>query len=237
MEGMRLLVIQHIECEDLGTFERPLREEGVSITFVNRGRDDRPLETNFDAMILLGGPMGVYEADRYPFLLEEMDLIRRFSKEGKPMLGICLGAQLIAEALGGRVYKGERKEIGWYRIYLTGDGRRDPLFSSMPDVPIVFQWHGDTFELPEGAVRLAYSYIYPNQAFRVGDNIYGLQFHIEVTEAMVREWLSEYREELERDGIRVAPILKGTERYIKALNRYAHDAIRHFISTMKVLNK
>ncbi len=224
-----LLVVQHVECEGLGSFESVIREQGLSVTSVNTGKGERiGGDKMYDALILLGGPMGVYEVDEYPFLRDEMELIRTYHREGKPVLGICLGAQLIAEALGGKVYKGEEKEIGWYRIYLTGEGRRDPLFRSMPDVPVVFQWHGDTFELPEEGIRLAYSYIYPNQAFRIGKNIYGLQFHIEVTEDMVKEWLLTYRDELEREGIRVDPILKGTERYINDLNHYAAGFIKGF---------
>ena len=230
MEKGRVLVIKHIECEGLGHFEGHIKEGGFKIEYINTEKGGwRNDPSGFDALILMGGPMGVYETDRYPFLLREMDLIRSFYRMDKPVLGICLGAQLIAQALGGKVYRGDRKEIGWYRIYLTGEGRRDPLFEAMPDVPVVFQWHGDTFELPDDGVRLAYSYIYPNQAFRVGDRVYGLQFHLEVTEEMVCSWIAEYRDELEREGIRTAPILEGTERYIHSLNGYAEGFIRRFL--------
>lgn len=238
MKKGRVLVIQHIECEGLGSFDTLIEENGFVTTLVNIGKGEKVGDgKEYDALIVLGGPMGVYETDRYPFLREEMNLIRAFHREDKPILGICLGAQLIAEALGGKVYKGERKEIGWYRVYLTGEGRRDPLFSSMPDISVVFQWHGDTFELPEDGVRLAYSYLYPNQAFRVGSRVYGLQFHLEVTREMIKEWLAEYRDELEREGIRTVPILEGTERYIHSLNTYAADFIHRFLLLMGVLKK
>src|ERR1044071_6787905 len=114
----------------------------------------------------MGGPMGVYEKDRYPFLKKELRLVKKFLASGKPALGICLGAQLIGHALGARVYPNRHKEIGWYPLRLTRDGRRDPLFAGFPARPRVFQWHGDTFENPRGATLLARSPLCRRQAFR-----------------------------------------------------------------------
>lgn len=232
MDRGGIIVVQHIDCEGLGGFEPVLKSSGFKPVFVNGGKGERIPDSmdGFEALILLGGPIGVYEADRYPFLKDEVKLIQASFKEDKPVLGICLGAQLIAEALGGKVYKGGKKEIGWYRIYLTGEGRRDPLFKGIPDSPFVFQWHGDTFELPDGAERLAFSYIYPNQAFRVGRKIYALQFHLEVTEEMVCKWMKEYEGELEgEEAIRPEIIYKDTRRYIKDLMGYSEGFFRGFI--------
>ncbi len=231
-KSQEILVLQHIDCEGLGSFEPVILSRGLKPVFINAGKGDKLPEgtKDFCALILLGGPIGVYETERYPFLEEEMRLIQEFADKGTPILGICLGAQLIAESLGGKVYKGNRKEIGWYRLYFTGEGRKEKLFKTMPDVSVVFQWHGDTFELPDGAVRLAYNHSYPNQAFKMGENIYGLQFHLEVTEDMVTEWMEEYKEEVNgNEAIRPDIIYADTKRYIPDLKRYSSDFIRGFL--------
>jgi GMP synthase-like glutamine amidotransferase len=139
--------------------------------------------------------MNVYEEDHYPFLREEDLFIKEAIQRGKFVLGICLGAQLIAKALGAKVFKASLKEIGWYDIYLTMIGSKDPLFSNLPKTFPVFQWHGDTFEIPKGGKLIATSTSVPHQAFRYGDNAYGLQFHLEVTEKMIKEWMETYEEE------------------------------------------
>jgi GMP synthase-like glutamine amidotransferase len=158
----------------------------------------RPSLDGFDALIIMGGPMGVYEMDAYPFLKKEEVLIKEAIKRKMKILGICLGAQMIAHALGAEVYKGPQREIGWYDVEATEDGLRDEVFSSLvtsrSSLLTVFQWHGDTFNLPRGAVRLASSKIYPTQAFRFSDNVYAFQFHIEVTDKMMTEWLGNEHE-------------------------------------------
>jgi len=136
--------------------------------------------------------MNVYEEDRFPFLREEDLFIKESIQRGKRVLGICLGAQLIAKALGAKVFKAPEKEIGWYDVSLTEEGSRDPWFASFPKVFRVFQWHEDTFEIPKRAKLLATSTAVPNQAFRYGENAYGLQFHLEVTPEMIRDWVNEY---------------------------------------------
>ncbi len=117
-------------------------------------------------------------------------------EDGLPTLGLCLGAQLIVKATGALVKKNSQKEIGWFSVSVTGDGLDDPLLQGFQEEFDVFQWHGDTFDIPEGAVRLAESELCPNQAYRVGDNIYGLQFHVEVTDEMIYQWLDAYRDEV-----------------------------------------
>ena len=137
----------------------------------------------------MGGPMSVN--DNLPFLEAELRLIERAVAAGKPVLGVCLGAQLIARALGARVYRNEAKEIGWFPVYWTGECAGDGLFGGLSEPETVFHWHGETFDLPEGARGLARSDVCRNQAFRFGRNVYGIQFHLEVTPEMIADWVVE----------------------------------------------
>lgn len=150
----------------------------------------------YHVMIVMGGPMNVYEEDTYPFLATETQVIGQGLRNGHPVLGFCLGVQLMAKACGGEVFKGQEKEIGWYPVRLTAGGMSDPLLKSFPDEFIIFQWHGDTYHLPQGAVRLVDSQHYPNQAMRIGHMSYGFQFHFEITRDMITEWLESAREEI-----------------------------------------
>jgi GMP synthase-like glutamine amidotransferase len=140
--------------------------------------------------------MNVYEEDKHPFLKQEDEFLKEVIDKGLPTLGFCLGAQLIAKAKGALVKKNPQKEIGWFNVSVTEDGSSDPLFQGFQGEFDVFQWHGDTFDIPEGAVRLAESELCSNQAFRVGHNIYGLQFHVEVTDEMIYQWIDAYRDEI-----------------------------------------
>ncbi|OGR85579.1 MAG: hypothetical protein A2901_01955 [Elusimicrobia bacterium RIFCSPLOWO2_01_FULL_54_10] len=153
----------------------------------------QPLPKNspeLDALIVMGGPMNVDETKKYPFLTEEVKLIQQVIKDGKPVLGICLGSQLIAKALGSKVYPNKLgREVGWKPLELSMQGIMDPLFKEFPNNTKVLHWHGDTFDLPKGAVHLASTEKCQNQAFRYGENVYALQFHLEVTPKMVLEWL------------------------------------------------
>lgn len=179
-------VIKHVTEEGPGIFT-PLLPEKHKVLLA--GADNYPDQlTNIDGVLILGGPMGVYEKDVYPFIQRELDFIKKCYEKNIKILGICLGAQMIAEALGGKVYKGHVQEIGWYNVDLTEASSKDPLFSIFPNKHCVFQWHQDTFELPKDAILLAKSENYPNQAFRVGKNIYGLQYHIEVDGKVLKEW-------------------------------------------------
>jgi GMP synthase (glutamine-hydrolysing) len=148
---------------------------------------------SYDTLIIMGGPMGVYEADSYKEVRVSLSLIEQALKQGKQVLGICLGAQMMAHVLGAKVYKGSQQETGWMDIALTAQGEKDKAFSALGNsadrIP-VFHWHGDTFDIPPGAVHLAGSDMYPNQAFRYGDNAYALQFHLEVTNEIVASWFA-----------------------------------------------
>ena len=145
-----------------------------------------------EAVVSLGGPMNVYEEEKYPFLNDEDGFLKRVIEEGIPFLGICLGAQLLAKAACARVKKAPKEEIGFYRVEITPEGKEDALFSGIDGSIDVFQWHGDTFDIPEGGVLLASSELCTGQAFRVGRNAYGLQFHLEVDGGMIAEWIREY---------------------------------------------
>jgi len=185
----------------------------------------------YNALVILGGPAGVYENHRY--LRDEEKLIKDAMSKNMPTLGICLGSQLIASAAGGRVYKGPRKEIGWYTVELTNDGMND-IFKGLKKNTTVFQWHGDTYDLPNGTVTLAKSEHYPVQAFRVGSAV-GIQFHLEVSKDMVMDWIEQYRAELEsvRNYINVDTIIAGLNTNIDALNGYTSILYRNFRNLVK----
>jgi GMP synthase-like glutamine amidotransferase len=137
-------------------------------------------------LIFMGGPMSAN--DDFAYLRQELEIIRQAVDRGQPVLGVCLGSQLLAKALGARVYRNAAKEIGWFDVHLTDAGGRDPVLSGLDPTETVFHWHGETFDLPDGAVGLAYSRLTRHQAFRVGPNAYGLQFHLEVTPEMISDW-------------------------------------------------
>jgi GMP synthase-like glutamine amidotransferase len=195
---MNLLIVKHVDIEGPGLIEDCLRQEKIPYQVLSLESGlHLPKLDNLTHIVFLGGPMNVYEEDRYPFLIEEDLFIKEAIQRGKSILGICLGAQLIAKALGAKVFKASVKEIGWYDISLTRIGSIDPFFSHLPRTFSVFQWHGDTFEIPHGAILIATSSVVPHQAFRYGDNAYGLQFHLEVTQDIIREWMETYEEEFE----------------------------------------
>lgn len=151
--------------------------------------DGLPRDTSdLEGLIVMGGPMNVDEVHKYPFLRDEVRLIEKMISENKPVLGICLGAQLIAKALGSKVYPNKHKEVGWHPIQLTREGKIDSHMKHFPAETTVLHWHGDTFDLPKDTTHLARSKKCENQAFRYGDNVYGLQFHLEVTPGMVKSW-------------------------------------------------
>ncbi len=187
-----VLVFQHVPRETLGSLESVLRRAGLTWRYVElfAGVPDG-LDLDLAAgLIVLGGPMNVDETDRYPFLGPEVVWIRQAVQRRIPMLGICLGSQLLAKAFGARVYPNPVKEIGWYEVELTPPAAEDPLFAGCPVRPTVFQWHGDTFDLPPGATLLATAPLCRHQAFRVDPHAYGLQFHIEMTAELIESWLA-----------------------------------------------
>jgi GMP synthase (glutamine-hydrolysing) len=210
----KILCIQNIACETLGTFEDLMRSEGYGVSKIQASKDTIPKSAKeFSAIIILGGPMSVYDGIKY--LNEEKGLIRDAIQRKIPTLGICLGSQLIADAIGGSVHKGIKKEIGWHKVTLTEKGLNS-LFKGLNKTHFkVFQWHGDTYTLPPKTEILAYSNLYP-QAFRFG-TAYGLQFHLEVTTDMIRSWLKEYNKEITEERLRTEEILPRNEDDIQKL--------------------
>ena len=189
-----VLVIQHIDIEGPGLIQKFFEKKGPPVTVlkINQGASFPETAQGITAVIILSGPMNVYEEDIYPFLKEEDRFIREVLDAHVPILGICLGSQLLAKACGASVERGEAREMGWHTIKLTDEGKTDPLFANCPDEPVVFQWHEDQFRIPVGGTLLAASSVCPHQAFRVNGNAYGIQFHIEVTPEMVASWILEY---------------------------------------------
>ena len=185
---MRVLVFRHVPFEGLGHIRPVLEERGITFEYADLYRSGaRSPETATAAgLIFMGGPMSVN--DGLPYLEQEIEYIRGAAKSGQPVLGVCLGAQLVAKALGGRVYRNPVSEIGWFAVHPNGGAGEDLLFRGFCDSETVFHWHNETFDLPHAATLLASSERCRHQAFRVGSHIYGLQFHLEVTPEMIDDW-------------------------------------------------
>lgn len=227
-----ILVIQHVESEGLGIISPLLRAAGATVDTIRIFKGDGVPRSisGYRGLIVLGGPMGVYEHDTYPFINAEIELIESALKTGVPMLGICLGAQLLARAAGAKVYKGGAKEIGWYRVRQTAAGVNEKLTLGFPNEYTVFQWHGDTFDVPPGAVNLASSELFPNQFIKVGNCAYGVQFHLEVTEPMVAQWLRLNAAEVAAaKTIDPAVIIERTPVNIPSIHRLGHAMLTRFI--------
>lgn len=197
---MRVLVLQHIACEPPGVFEDVLHERGVELHRVELDEGEPlPDWRELDAIVAMGGPMSVNDEAELPWLVDEKRLIGDAVRARTPYWGVCLGVQLLAASLGARVYRGPEPEVGLLPVELTAEGRADPVLGVLGSGLATLQWHGDTFDLPAGSVRLAGSPAYANQAFRF-ERAYGVQFHLEVSAAMAREWaeVPEYVDSLER---------------------------------------
>jgi len=229
---MKVLAIRHVPREGAGTIETFLAKHGVGLDYWDISQDSsrRIEECEYAAFVSLGGPMGVYEENRYPFIRKELNFLEELVRHKKPILGICLGAQLLAKTLGARVVKGPWKEIGWYDIQASEGGIEDTVFVSLLQNGSgaerhmkVFHWHGDTFELPKGAIKLAKSPLFQNQAFRYDKYVYAFQFHVEMTEDMIQEWICAGADELvgARNYIDPESILAETPFFIDELHKRA----------------
>lgn len=227
-----IYAIQHLAFEDLGSLEDVFYQLGFRVRYFEAGIDDLTKAFQYEGLtIILGGPIGVYETKDYPFLQKEIDLLKVRLEKNLPTLGICLGAQLIAHALGAKVYTGHTKEIGWSPLQLR-------LVKNNPLIPIastpVLHWHGDTFDLPEQATLLASSSIYSNQAFQVGTNILALQFHLEIAADTLEKWLIGHTCELRQAKVNIAQLRQDNQKFGPDLEAVASTVISNYMQQIKL---
>ena len=225
-----IYAIQHLAFEDLGAWEDVLYQLGYRVRYFEAGKDDLAKALNYEGLtVILGGPIGVYETKDYPFLQQEIDLLKVRLEKNLPTLGICLGAQLIAHALGAKVYAGHSKEIGWSQLQLN-IVEHNPLQALVGTE--VLHWHGDTFELPAQAELLASSEVYPNQAFRVGKNILGLQFHPEVAADGLEKWLIGHTAELRQANINIPALRADNQRCAAQLEHVSGQVLTAYLKAL-----
>lgn len=240
MARPKILVFQHVPYEPLGTLDPLLRAAGFRIRYVNFGRNPqvRPTLEKYAALIVLGGPMNSDQIDTYPNLISEVEIIREAIDRDMSVLGICLGAQLLAKALGGSVSRNPVREIGWYDVSLTDEGIADPVLSTFAKRQPVFQWHEDGIGLPPGAVHLASSPASKVQAFRYGEHAYGFQFHLEADSSLIDRWLTvpEHQVELADEGnsIDAAAIRTQTCDSIDALQALSRQTFSRWIERFEL---
>jgi GMP synthase (glutamine-hydrolysing) len=217
----KILVLQHHPVENLGAIADALEEAALAWQYV-RVFDGHPIPKDvkgLGGLIVMGGAESVYQLDRYPYLRNEMALIESALAADKPILGICLGSQLLAAALGSEVRRGEHREIGWYPVRLSAGAQDDRLMRGLPPEFVAVHWHSDVFDLPQGAVALASSDRTPVQAYRYGAKAYGLLFHAEMTREILTALVGEFGEGLKRAGIDGDAMVVAAERYLPALGK------------------
>lgn len=227
------LALRHVMFEDAGLIGPVLAARGIGLDYVEAPASDlTQLDVLApDLLVILGGPIGVYEEEDYPWLKQETALIRARLDARKPTLGICLGAQLMARALGARVYPGPAKEIGWAPVTLTDEGRVSPLSHLEHENVFVLHWHGDTFDLPQGAVRLAFTQVTPNQAFAIGRHALALQFHLEAVGRDLERWFVGHTVEINATpGTSVQKLRADTERHSPALARAGRRVLEAWLA-------
>lgn len=227
----RFLVIEQVAHEDTGVFGPMIAGAGFEPVAI-RMHQNNPVPGDpsaFGGILVMGGPMNVDQTSRYPWLTDQLELIAAAARQRIPVLGVCLGSQMIAAALGGSVYSGKEPEIGWYGLDLTENADDDPLFGGFPHSFEVFQWHGCTFNLPPGAALLAGSSLFPHQAFRARDCIWGVQFHLEVTSGHVSNWLKINHEEVERAGVDARAVNAAAEEKLVKLMPLAEKLFGRFL--------
>ncbi len=233
--GRKAWAITHVAFEDLGSFEQILREEGFEIEYLNAACDDLSVidpETD-DLVIILGGPVSVNDINEYPFITVELEMLAERLKADKPTLGICLGAQLIARAMGAKVYPGQHKEIGWSPIHLDEAGSRSVLRHLVGEEVCVLHWHGETFDLPEYAEHLASSEHYANQAFSYGKTL-ALQFHPEVTRRGLEQWYVGHTGEIHQtEGISVNQLRDDAGWFADTLQARAYGFLTEWLEQVR----
>ncbi len=197
---MKIHYFQHVPYEGLGNIEGWIKSQKHELSATRFYKTDPlPQLAEIDLLIIMGGPMGAYDDQKYPWLTAEKQFIRESINTGKKVLGICLGAQLIAMVLGAAVYPHIHKEIGWFPLKLTGEGMESKVFNGFPNEFLAFHWHADTFSFPSGAERLAETAACRNQAFSYGDRVIGLQFHLDAKRENIEQWIQNGAAELVKE--------------------------------------
>ncbi len=229
--GRPWVVLQHVDHEGTGLIGTALAEAGWRSQVIRPDRQPLPAAPSVAGLVVMGGPMGVHDTVVHPWLEAERRLIGEVVAAGRPVLGVCLGAQQLAAALGAEVTTGPEPEVGLGRVQLTPAGRTDPVFGpeygglADPAVPCV-HWHQDTFSLPTGSVHLAATARYPHQAFRVGARAYGLQFHIEVDGALARAWRPHLPDGVTLEGPQLAAVETVGRRLLRRFLACSSEAVR-----------
>jgi GMP synthase-like glutamine amidotransferase len=227
---VKALIYTHHPDEGAGLLKDILRERGWEVKEVKLWNGEPiPEPRSFHLLILMGGPMSVNDEGVHSFLSGEKIFVSRWVREGNPTLGICLGAQLIANCLGARVYRGDKEELGWYEMTVSEEGKDDPLVRGFPQRFPVFQWHSETFDLPEDAILLASARDYPHQAFRFKDMTYAFQFHLEVTEEMLHTWLAGNG----IDGDKKKEINAGQHLHLPVIHRLCRNFMQPFLGSIE----
>lgn len=224
--------IQHLAFEDLGAFEDIFYQRGFRVRYFDAGVDDLQLALEHPGLtVILGGPISAYERDRFPFLEQEIDLLKQRLAKNLPTLGICLGAQLIAKALGADVYPGHTKEIGWSQLKLASVA--DNVLAPLENIKVL-HWHGDSFDLPENAQLLASSEHYPHQAFQYGSNVLALQFHVEVMGEDLEKWLIGHCIELDQAKIDIKQLREENQKYAAPLEQSAALILEGYLKKLNL---
>lgn len=215
-----VLVIQHVACETPGLIAEVLKSCGLELRFARPFKGERiPRRIgDYAGLLVMGGPIGVYEENDHPYLRQEIRLLQDALSERRPILGICLGSQLLAAALDAPVMRGKQKEIGWHPVTLGRAAANDPLWRGLPESFVAYHWHGDVFELPRGATPLAWSKLTDCQAFRYGESAYGFLFHLEVTEQIIHRMTRTFRRELREAGLNERQVLDGVAEHLPGLH-------------------
>lgn len=197
---MRILIVENLRSTSLGQVELALTEAGAEQIWIRpwNGEALPSVSDGFQGMVVLGGEQSAVDDDVHPYLPDLARLMKRFGDDDKAVLGICLGSQLLARAHGGTNLLGRHREFGWHRVALTETGRADPVFAAVEGEFPIFEWHSDSFTLPEGAIHLAQSDAVANQCFRIGRASYGMQFHFEASRPVVEAWNRDFEATIER---------------------------------------
>jgi GMP synthase (glutamine-hydrolysing) len=230
-----ITILQHIHCETPGIISQCLQSADVKMRWIRTFEGD-PIPSNMEAqagLLIMGGPMSVYDHAQFPFLIDEQRLIEQALKDDKPVLGVCLGSQLLAATLGAEVKSGDRKEIGWHPITLTEPASTDFLWKGLPQQLKAYHWHGDVFDLPRGAVSLASSELTACQGFRFGENAYGFLFHMEVTEKIIKNMVSEFEDELNAEAIAAESIIQNTKENLPELQAVGDKVFGRWVKLLK----